>query len=301
MPCTKPLLAYRAPDGALFFQKNKHHNERQLLIPCGRCQGCNLERSRQWALRCIHEGKLHGTNNSYITLTYDDEHLPPNNNLHHRDFVLFLKRLRKQLRHKIKFYMCGEYGDKNGRPHYHAIIFGHRYTDLQYHSTNHNGDRLSTSATLQRQWGLGHCLIGELSYQSASYIARYIMKKVRGDAAETHYTHVNLETGEIFQRTPEYNQMSRGGRTGKGIAHDWYQRYRTDVFPSDQCIIDGKPVKPPRYYDKLLRKGDRLTYDELKAKREYAGAQAAADNTPERLEVKAAVTAARIKSLKRPL
>jgi len=99
MACYHPLTAYlsghqtnnatgKAYRRVSFKETDEH--DRQISLPCGQCIGCRLERSRQWAMRCIHEAQLH-QNNCFITLTYDDEHLPKDLSLDHRDFQLFFR------------------------------------------------------------------------------------------------------------------------------------------------------------------------------------------------------------------
>lgn len=256
-------------------------------IPCGRCIGCRLERSRQWAIRCVHEAQLHDKN-SYITLTYDEDNLPQKG-LIKSHFVKFMKDLRasiaykekhlpKDNRTKIKFFQAGEYGSicklckvgekvhwklgcntfipELGRPHFHACLFGHDFQDKELFSTA-RGVKLYTSNYLRSIWKKGHVTIGDVTFESAAYVARYITKKIFGEKAEEHYN------GKL----PEYTTMSRGGRTGKGIAHDWYSKFVTDVYPHDVVVLRGRKLQPPRYYDKLLERDNPQLLAELKAAR----------------------------------
>lgn len=152
-------------------------NHPELRLPCGQCVGCRLERSRQWALRCVHEASLHDSN-LFVTLTYDDEHLPEFNSLYYPDFQKFMKRLRKKFsRENIRFYMCGEYGETTLRPHYHVILFNFDLPDRRLYRRSHSGDHLFTSEILTKIWGKGFCPFGNVTFQSAAYTARYIMKK----------------------------------------------------------------------------------------------------------------------------
>jgi len=200
MACYKPLTAYLTPwqinnseakDSKKVFRrvsfKEDADHSIQVSLPCGQCVGCRLERSRQWAVRCVHESQLH-KENCFITLTYAPEHLPQNSSLDYRDFQLFMKRLRKRFTGKsIRFYMCGEYGENFGRPHFHACIFGHNFDDLKLWKTQ-NDVPLFRSKTLEELWPFGHSSVGTVTFESAAYVARYIMKKVTGDAAAEHYT-----------------------------------------------------------------------------------------------------------------
>lgn len=191
MPCFKPLEAYRPRDTRskkLIFSYNPKTCDSitPIMLPCGQCVGCRLERSRQWALRCVHESKMH-KDNCFITLTYATEHLPPDSSLHYPDFQKFMKRLRKKYGEGIRFYMCGEYGENFGRPHFHACLFGHNFTDLKLWKET-NGQKLYRSKELEQLWPFGHSSVGSVTFESAAYVARYIMKKITGEAAEQHYT-----------------------------------------------------------------------------------------------------------------
>lgn len=252
-----------------------------------------MERARQWAIRCVHESQLHEAN-CFITLTY--ENTPPGASLVYRDFQLFMKRLRKRFKKKIRFYMCGEYGEQFLRPHYHACLFGIDFEDKTPWRKNHAGDQLYRSASLERLWKHGNSELGAVTFQSAAYVARYVMKKITGDLAQPHYTYLD-EHGELHSRTPEFNQMSRR----PGLAAPWLDRYLSDVYPHDCVVHQGKPGKPPRYYDNHYKKKNPLGYQYLKRDRIYAASQHAADNTPQRLQVKEKVAKAKAKLLKRTL
>ena len=217
MACFSPLKAWRDPlnpGGRLLFSPHtiggslEHADRTCLKIPCGQCIGCRLEYSRSWAVRCCHESSLH-IFNSFITLTYDPSHLPVDGSLNIEHFQKFMKRLRKKLHPlKIRFFHCGEYGDLTRRPHYHALIFGYAFPDRKLFKKSKSGD-LYTSELLTKVWGLGHASVGDLTFESAAYVARYIMKKVNGDLVKSHYEAIDYETGEIFNLKPEYVSISR--------------------------------------------------------------------------------------------
>jgi len=267
-----------------------------LQLRCGRCQGCRLNRAHEWATRCMHEAQMH-ERNCYITLTYDDTAIPRGYSLTYPHFQKFMRRLRKHFKGQVvRFYMAGEYGDKFERPHFHACIFGVDFDDKQYHRKNQNGDVLYTSATLSRLWPHGFASVGAVTFQSAAYVARYVMKKITGDLAASHYTYVD-EHGEIHQRAPEFNHMS----LKPGIGKTWYDKFKTDIYPADHVITGGHPSKTPRYYDKLLEKEAPVVLAELKERRKAKAALSKADNTPRRLAAKEIVTAAKVKQLKRTL
>lgn len=274
--------------------------EDEIALPCGQCIGCRLEKSRQWAVRITHEAQLH-TENAFITLTYDDDHLPADGCLDVEHFQKFMKRLRKAVDRKLLFYHCGEYGEDFQRPHYHACIFG---TDFSADRIiyGRDGDHvLYASATLSKAWKKGLAIIGELTFESAAYVARYITKKVTGPAAAEHYTRDNALTGAIMHLTPEYATMSRGGRDGRGIAAEWFDEFEKDVYPWDEVVSRGHAAKPPRYYDKLLEERNPELMEQIKLQRKAAAEERAHDNTPERLKAKEIVKAAQLQQLTRKL
>ena len=162
MPCFHPMPAVRLSDGSVTFTSRSKVDGNDFELPCGQCAGCRLERSRQWAVRCVHESQMH-ERNCFITLTYPDEFLPPHGGLIYRDFQLFMKRLRKRIGYPVRFFMCGEYGELDQRPHFHAILFGCDFDDRKYFSKTGSGYKLYTSDLLIQLWGMGHCPVGNVS------------------------------------------------------------------------------------------------------------------------------------------
>jgi len=298
MPCYHPLSAYQCADGSIVFYESKRHDTvKSLSLPCGQCVGCRLERSRQWAIRCMHEAQMH-TQNCFITLTYDDAHLPSDRSLHYRDFQLFVKRLRKRYPgRRIRYYMAGEYGENFGRPHWHACIFGLDFDDKKLWKRTSANSLLYRSENLELLWPFGYSSIGDVTFESAAYVARYIMKKVTGKNAAEHYQEIDPDTGEITNRTPEFTKMS----LKPGIGYEWYKQYTSDVYPHDYVVVRGKKVKPPKYYDKKYKIDNPYEFDELLYIREKSAKLNYADNTPERLLVKEQVTKAKLQKLKRNL
>lgn len=227
----------------------------RIALPCGQCIGCRLERSREWAVRCVYEASLY-QNNCFITLTYDPEHLPPDMSLKKKDWQDFMKRLRKHYPDKkIRFFACGEYGGQTFRPHYHAILFNHDFIDLieETKMTEYGLSRYKHSPTLEKIWGKGLCSVGEMTFESAAYCARYCLKKVNGDAAEWHY----------FGREPEFALMSRM----PGLAAEWWNKFKKDVTGMDCTFSRGVKAPVPRYFDKLLEKVDEALFKTVKEKR----------------------------------
>lgn len=295
MPCFHPLTAYQTASGDVFFVERKYDFVRTLSLPCGQCVGCRLERSRQWAMRCLHEASLYDEN-CFVTLTYDDAHLPANGSLDYDEYQRFMKRLRFRFRdRKIRFYMCGEYGEINFRPHFHACLFNHDFPDKEVLKKTDSGSTLYTSKILEELWPYGLCSVGDVTFESAAYVARYCMKKVTGFNAKRHYERVDMDTGEIYDLKPEFNKMS----LKPGIGAPWLEKWRTDVYPHDYVVINGKEVKPPKYYDTLFERHDPEKFEDIKFRRESDGRANYADNTDARLAVKEKVVSARLSTLKR--
>lgn len=244
----------------------------------------------------MHEAQMH-KENTYITLTYNEEHLPINESLDVKHWQDFMKALRHSLPNKkIRFFHCGEYGGLHKRAHYHAIIFGHEFRDKIPWGTSPDGSPLYMSQKLTDIWSKGNTVIGDLTFQSAAYVARYIVKKINGKKAELHYTHITRH-GEIVQRKPEYATMSRN----KGIGSSWYEKYKSDVYPSGYCVINGRKTGPPKYYQFILEQENNAEFQIQKDKLLVQKHITRLDNTKKRLLVKETCTIAKTKNQKRDL
>jgi len=253
MQCISPLKGYRLENGEIIFHSKK--GGYPLIIPCGQCIGCKLERSRQWATRLTHELRYHDEA-SFITLTYDEEHLPSPPSLNLKHFQDFMKRLRKKLSpKKLRFYHCGEYGEQNRRPHYHAIIFGESFSVPRSKTRQEeNGTITWQSNLLDELWPFGLNRVGSVTFESCAYVARYITKKISGPNAQEHYQGL----------APEYATMSR--RPGIGSKH--FDDYQSEIYGSDSVIVRGKECRPPKTYDRWLEKKNNTLYIEVKENRE---------------------------------
>lgn len=314
MPCYYPITGYRAkyvnPETGkrpLVFNPNEGFRDMPVTVPCGRCIGCRLEYSRQWAVRCVHEASMHDEN-SFITLTYAPEHLPYDTSIHKEELQRFYKRFRKKLdaiygrtkyydeekekwRYKpnkpIRYFSSGEYGTtcKNcgigekrhkyegcgewkpglGRPHYHALIFGYDFPDKEFWTKQKNGEILFRSKLLEELWTKGHSTIGYATFQSAAYVARYVVKKRKGgtdEENEEHYKRVDKDTGEIHQLEPEFCLMSRN----PGLGTSWFKKYKSDT-DKDYITVNGKKMSLPKFYDAMLEAVDSDELKERKLKR----------------------------------
>lgn len=278
----------------MYFGKQQKISDAKMSVKCGQCIGCRLDRSREWAIRCVHEAQYHDQN-CFLTLTFAEDPVT----LSHTYFQKFLKRLRKAVGKPIRFYMCGEYGavyDDNGvkipgelgRPHFHAIVFGHDFEDKYYWKKSGSGFPIYRSDSLDKVWKHGHAYTQEFSVEAAAYVARYVTKKITGDPAVDHYQKevVHKETGEILKLPviPEYTRMSlRDAQEGyNGIGSKWIHEHFGDLYPKDFVTHSGIKFRAPRYYDKIFESIDQECLDQVKeSRREHARSNA---ETPERLE-----------------
>lgn len=302
MACYHPLEGYRSetvnPSGKrsiIFDVKERWKGNRPILLACGQCLGCRMDRSRDWAVRCLHESTLHEAN-CFITLTYDPVNLPPDGSLVVRDFQLFMKRLRKRFApRKIRFFHCGEYGEEGGRPHYHALLFNWDFPDRRYLKTE-NGNKLYTSAILEELWDKGQSSVGDVTFESAAYVARYIVKKRTGPDAWMYYEEIDFDTGEVLRELkPEYVTMSRR----PGIAHNWFEKFKSDVFPDDFVVINGKKVHTPQFYKRKLEQMFPEDYEVLQNQRANGMTRHRWNYTRERLDVREEIHYAKVSRLTR--
>lgn len=310
MPCFSPLQAYS--DGLksngkrnIVFHKKSIVEASDIEIPCGQCIGCRLERSRQWAMRCVHEQSLHDFS-CFITLTYSDEFLPKNGSLDVTHFQRFMKRLRKRFGNGIRFFHCGEYGDEHFRPHYHAILFGIDFTDPAFLCKksfafnvvspvfNKSGEKLFNSSFLSSLWPYGLSSVGTATFESAAYVARYVCKKVNGKNAKAHYERIDPFTGEIVDLKPEYVTMSRR----PGVGADWFNLWSKEVYPSDEVVLRDRKMRPPRFYDYLLEFDNPELLAKLKDVRMETGKQFSDNNTFARRKVREVVQRSKLNVFK---
>ncbi|AZL82741.1 replication initiator protein [Apis mellifera associated microvirus 6] len=300
MPCYFPLQAkfslrkdgkkdikFSATNARLFSKGLSFHGDNNLSLPCGNCMGCRLERSRQWAVRCLHESKCF-EDNCFVTLTYADEFLPEGGTLVRKDIQDFVKRLRMYFSdRKIRVFYCGEYGDKMARPHYHLILFNLDFPDKEK-LFKIQDNWVYGSKILQSLWKFGHSSIGAFSFESAAYVARYCTKKINGSLAKDHYN----------GRVPEFAGMS----LKPGIGASWFEKFgRSDLFPHDNLVVRGAKCKPPRYYDILRERVDPDGFAKAKLARKELGESMAHDSTFKRLATRLKCFEAKTKVLVRKL
>ncbi len=251
MPCYHPI--------EVLIKRKSLYTERRLganqVVPCGSCVGCRAEHGRQWAVRMMHESRMHESN-VFITLTLSDKNLNENAELCSKDFSRFIKRLRKTQERRISFFGCGEYGEQTNRPHYHALLFGIDFLDRNS-GFDTRRPNVWRSKTLDDIWGMGICEGGSVTMASASYVAGYIRKKVKAK----DYQRANPFTGELLK--PQFARMS----LRPAIGRRWIQRWWNDVYPRDFVVIDGYEAKPPRYYDKWMDDNEPLIMEAVRQKR----------------------------------
>lgn len=303
MPCTSPMDAWPPAPGAsrklVFSPLRSYSGAKALSIPCGQCRGCRLDRARDWATRAVHEAQCHDRN-SFLTLTYSDEHLPGDRSVSVREVQLFKKRLRDGLG-PFRDMTSGEYGDLTLRPHYHSLLFGLDFDDKRPWRASKSGELLYRSPTLEKFWPFGEALIGAVTFESAGYVARYTMKKAKGDEDPHRYRRAEADplTGEWREWcvAPEFLVMSRR----PGLGAEWFNRFRCDAFPSDFLVIDGRKVPVPRFYtDRLAAEHEREAL-RVKAKRKRNAFRHADNNTDSRLLVRHESQALRARRLVRSL
>lgn len=290
MACYRPLQAYSRPGGGVAFNTKEGYRDRPLKIKCGQCIGCRLDRTRGWAIRAVHEAQMH-EKNSFLTLTYDTENLPEDHGLNVKHWQKFARRVRKKIG-PFRFLHCGEYGDQTLRPHYHACIFGQDFREDSIQlTTNNTGDYpLRISERLRDLWPLGFHTIGELTFDSAAYVASYALKKATGAIAEERYERVDPETGECWKVKPDYATMS----LKPGLGKTWWDKYKGDIYPEDVCVLKGTKFRPPEYYDKLLEKTDPKMHKKMIEKRRKQVRKKPEELTEKRLEIRETVTWAKL-------
>jgi len=275
------------------FNKTKSETGIPIKLPCGKCQGCYENQARQWALRCMHEKRMHPKSDSaFVTLTYSDDNLPPGNLLCKRDLQLFMKNLRHEYPAGLRFFACGEYGDNTRRPHYHLLMLNEGFPDKKFAKMSAAGERLYTSARLGEIWGLGNTWVGDVTYASCAYVTRYVTKKLKG-VRET--AEVTTSDGEVLPYVREFVCMSR--RPGIGSAY--FDRHAVELLAHDSVISNGKETSIPTYYQNKMKLLDPVRLEKLKRRRRKLAILNKSDNTLRRLRVRELVADAKRRIFRR--
>lgn len=254
-----------------------------------------MDRVRDWAVRCMHEAQSHGQN-CFLTLTYRPSELPANYSIGSGVHQAFLKSLRHSVSpQKLRFFGCGEYGSEEGalpgQPHYHYLVFGWRPDDLELYTIK-DGNRIYTSAHVEKVWPYGFSTVGDLTYESAAYVAGYCEKKIGGNKADGHYVREHPITHRIVSVEPERGWMS----LKPGIGAEWLETFKNDVYPSDFCVVAGRTVPVPKFYVKKLAEEE---IKKVKRSRKREANKHRADQTSARLRVREQVQLSRFNQLKR--
>ena len=303
MPCYKPMLATPScisqKTGKVQYRfREKLESAGQLAevvqledgnfypvkaLPCGKCIGCRLDYSKEWAVRCSLELMDHDPSECYfVTLTYDDQHVPHHyyplipydeldwdqkfgyirSHVHDDDRKIdrwyelekidftglsvdlgvsltlrpddlqkFIKRVRRWQEYdygkRIRFYACGEYGSRSARPHYHLIMYGLRLAgpDNDTWRTVRNGNTLWQCKELEKYWPFGNVVVGSVTFESCGYVARYMLKKKKGEYGEFYKT---------FNLVPEFTRMS----LKPGIGEKYYDLNKYEIYKYDEIFIE---------------------------------------------------------------
>lgn len=275
MPCYHPNQAWSTKTETKtiisFGKEPPHWHSTPLSLPCGRCIGCNMAQAKAWALRCQLELQLHRAA-LFTTLTYDQKHLPIT--LAKRHLQLFLKRLRRSVARSstnrtLRFFASGEYGETNGRPHYHAILYGLAPDEHQL---------------VNDAWGLGLTKTVPVTPAAISYVAGYTSKKI-GWKDATKHERVDPDTGELYTWQPPFIQMSRRPGIG-GHARQWQQSWRL------YAIMNGTKMPVPRFLHESWKASATLEQQE-ELHNEKIQYHESRDNSPERRHAAEAIALAR--------
>ncbi len=299
MTCFQPLKANRSPEGKITFPgKGAGFRIGDMELPCGRCNGCRISKSKEWAIRCVHEANLHQYND-FITLTYNNNNLPHDYGLNHLHYQKFIRKLRDRTNKKIRYYMCGEYGNATAennyiaRPHFHAILFGYQYPDRKNHKVR-RGNQTYLSELLSEDWGKGYIETSDVTFKSAAYVARYIIKKQKKDSENLII--FDQDTGEVTgRRIPEYTHMS----LKPGIGRKYFDMHMMDNY--DYVMIKpGEKMEVPKYYKEALKKEHPILAETLRLAR-LKKAKESPDNTWSRLKTREYIQELKIQKLKREI
>ena len=267
MACLFPRQAFYArdvgPSGkrGITFQRSASLSGIGFKVPCQQCVECRLSYAADWAVRCVHESKMHD-HNAFVTLTYDDMHMPEGRTLVRRDMQLFMKRLRKVKGTGIRFFGCGEYSPTMWRPHYHLLLFNCKFGDKKFYKSTPRGEKLYTSDELFELWPYGMNAIGEVTYDSAAYCAGYVTKKITGEKSDTHYMRYSAD-GSPYWLLPEFAMCSRR----PGVGATFYAAYGRELVSNDTVVMNAKLRRLPRFYDTRYELTDADGFAKLKRSR----------------------------------
>ncbi|UPW41056.1 replication initiator protein [Sigmofec virus UA08Rod_5658] len=251
---SKRVISF-SPPASLEDRDKMQRQGRVLQLPCRHCVGCRLAKSREWANRAVME-QLYHDESWFLTLTYDDEHLPPafpvdpstgeilsvHATLVKKDLQDFMKRLRKNSGQRIRYFSAGEYGSQTYRPHYHLLLFGLHLDDVQVINHNFAGQAYYISPFIEKCWSFGMHILGPVTWQSSAYVARYTMKKASSGYDKRYYEVAGIE--------PEFQTMSLKPAIGRQYYDDHPDLFDYDFF-NVSTPQGGRKMFPPEYFKKL--------------------------------------------------
>ena len=249
MSCTRLRPAWKTWDidkngneyRAITFSKKESAFDADYQIPCGKCDGCHADARRDWGIRMYHEAQYH-EQNSFLTLTYDDDNCPEY--INKLDLDRFLARIRKKL--KLRYFITGEYGDQTHRPHYHAIIFGHDFRGGRF--TYRINDELWGNEELNRTWSHGQITIGDFSAATAMYVAGYTAKKLQ-----------DKDTFSVQSRKPP-------------LGWRWANDNQEQLRRLEHVVVEGRKLPIPKVYfeweNRSKNRPGEVGLDDVKANRQ---------------------------------
>lgn len=308
MPCFYARDAWQIREGEKLVFTKPNAPATHYKVPCNYCLGCVIQQSIHWQVRIMHELSMHESA-LFVTLTYEPRKEPPNGDLNFEHHRLWIKRLRRAYPEvNLRYFTAGEYGGTNAHPHYHAIIFGLELPDLVVHDQNRFGQKRYTSEKMTALWGKGHVIIGEVSHQSARYVASHMEKALKdlggmwtqddnGIYVRTSYRTRDPETGRVIELTNPQTRQSRR----PGIGASWLDKYydsckhghimfrenRKNLLDKKASIKMRKYQIPPYYLARL-----KETHPELAAKIKEAARKFVNDeynrwnSSPERMAIR---------------
>ena len=283
MPCYFPNQVLFPDNGRPIFEGSRSFEEEKGhlpggFLPCGSCDGCRLKKAQDWSIRCVHAASFH-KHNYFLTLTYNDQHLPKEGVVR-KHVARFIKSLQRKFnRHrrsvglpyyKFEYFYCGEYGENASmRAHYHVCLFGLELTDLVPFKRSKRGNLTYKSSFLEECWYRGYVDVGFFTPSAAKYTAMYIQKSKRErQMGRTHW--VRDRNGFSYERNNEFSGSS------KSLGLNFLKKWTSDIFPSDNCAIsevqkDGtkktRLFSSPAYYLRKLKEISIDLYEKVKAKR----------------------------------
>lgn len=304
MACVSPLTAYwskqfgKSGKRLITFSRGESFSGVPFKVECGQCIECRAGYATDWATRLMHERKCHDFA-WFITLTYNDASLPEDRSLSKDEARLFVDRLRKmqwrKFKRRIRYFTAGEYGDDKNRPHYHLIVYNCFFDDLKFYKKNERGESLFSSKLLSEAWqNRGFCTIGEVTYDSAHYCAKYGLKRVTGLKADEYYTAYTAD-GIIYTLQPEYSTKSNR----PGIGRFFFEKYYKEMYVTDSCVVNGKEVPVPKYYDTLYEKIDPAHMLVIKRNRRKRGVLRSRSDTVDRRRAREVIALKRLAQRKR--